>query len=172
MRVVTLRTYWNPAQAALAKSLLDNYEIVSVLIHEGASLYGRAPIAMPIRLTVVEDQAEEANRILQGDFEGAATLEENTWQPSDELREKAHVDRPWELLIIAFYFFVPGLCVLLIKYPARFAKTNTGRYLLAKLAIFHMFGWLAIAFALCLVALFCYAQRPLEPGLPDATETR
>jgi hypothetical protein len=157
--VVTVRTYWKHAEAALAKSLLDDYEIVSALVHENASLCGYSGMAMPIRLMVVEEQAERAKRILQGDFEGAAALEESALQPADELRDKARRDRPWELLILAFYFFLPGVCVLLVKYPARFSKTSLGRYLIAKLAIFHMFGWLAVAFAILLVVLFWYAQR-------------
>ena len=172
MGVVTLRTYWSSSEAALAKSLLDNYGIVSALIHENASLYVWPPVAMPIRLIVVEDQAEEASRLLQGDLEGAAALEERAPQPFDAAREKEQLDRPWELLIIAFFFFVPGICVLLIKYPARFAETSLGRYLIAKVAIFHMFGWLAIAFALFLVALFWYAQRwPMTEGLDEPNST-
>jgi hypothetical protein len=170
--VVTVRTYWNHAEAALAKSLLDNYEIVSALIHENASTYVWPPLAMPIRLMVVEDQAEEANRILQGDLEGAAALEENASQPSDEPRDKARRDRPWELFILAFYFFLPGVCVLLIKYPAHFAKTEWDRYVIAEIAIFHMFGWLAIAFAILLVVLFWYAQRsPMTESSGEANST-
>ncbi|MGH8101160.1 MAG: hypothetical protein ACREIW_07675 [Chthoniobacterales bacterium] len=173
---MTVRTYWNPAEAALAKSLLDNYEIVSALIHENASICGYASMAMPIRLVVVEDQAEQAVRILAGDVEEAIASGDNaaakTSQPAEEQPRDTQPDRPWELLIIAFYFLVPGICVLLIKYPARFAKTSMGRYLIAKLAIFHMFGWLAVAVALFLVALFWYAQRsPMTDSLDDANST-
>lgn len=169
--MVTVRTYWNHAEAALAKSLLDNYGIVSAVIHENASLYVWPPMAMPIRLMVAEDQAEEANRILQGDFEGAPALEENAPQ-SDEARNKERTLPPWELLIIAFYFFVPGVCVLLIKYPARFADNEWGRYVIANIAIFHMFGWFAVAFALSLVGLFWYAQRsPMTESSAEANST-
>lgn len=169
--MVTLRTYWNSGEAALAKSLLDNYGILSAVIHENASLYVWPPMAMPIRLMVVEDQAEEANRILQGDLEGAAALEEKALSQSDQPSKKERPDRPWELLIIAFYFLVPGICVLLIQYPARFAKTSLGRYLIARLAILHMFGWLAVGFALFLVALFWYARSPVNKSLDDANST-
>ena len=167
-----MRTYWNAAEAALAKSLLDNYGIVSAVIHENASLYVWPPMAMPIRLIVADDQAEDANRILQGDFDGIAKLEENAPQ-SDEPRNKDRADRPWELLIIAFYFFVPGICVLLIKYPARFAETEWGRYVIANIAIFHMFGWFAVAFALFLIGLFFWsAQRsPMTESSGDANST-
>ena len=48
--MVTLRAYSNPAEAALAKSLLDDYNILCSLADENAYLYGGAPFAMPIRI--------------------------------------------------------------------------------------------------------------------------
>jgi tetratricopeptide (TPR) repeat protein len=63
--VVTLRTYSNPAEAAIAKSLLDDHKIFCSLADENVNLYGGGPLAMPIRLLVAEDQAEEAARILK-----------------------------------------------------------------------------------------------------------
>src|SRR5439155_12491751 len=64
-RVVTIRTYSNPAEAAIAKSLLDNHDIFCRLADENVNLYGGGPLAMPIRLLVAEDQAQEAMRILE-----------------------------------------------------------------------------------------------------------
>ena len=63
--MVTLRTYSNPAEAAMAKSLLDDHKIFCSLADENMNLYGGGPLAMPIRLMVDEDQAEEAARILE-----------------------------------------------------------------------------------------------------------
>jgi hypothetical protein len=63
--MVTLRTYSNPAEAAIAKSLLDDHKIFCSLADENVNLYGGGPLAMPIRLLVAEDQAEEAARILK-----------------------------------------------------------------------------------------------------------
>lgn len=63
--MVTLRTYSNPAEAATAKSLLDDHKIFCSLADENVNLYGGGPLAMPIRLLVAEDQAEEAARILK-----------------------------------------------------------------------------------------------------------
>ena len=57
--MVTLRTYSNPAQAAMAKSLLDDHEIVCSLADENSNLYGGGPMVMPIRLLVAEEQAEQ-----------------------------------------------------------------------------------------------------------------
>lgn len=62
--MVTLRTYSNPAEAAMAKSLLDDQKIVCSLADENSNLYGGGPLAMPIRLLVVEEQAEQARHIL------------------------------------------------------------------------------------------------------------
>jgi Putative prokaryotic signal transducing protein len=63
--MVTLRTYSNPAEAAMAKSLLDDHKIFCTLADENVNLYGGGPLAIPIRLLVAEEQAEEASRILQ-----------------------------------------------------------------------------------------------------------
>jgi tetratricopeptide (TPR) repeat protein len=60
----TLRTYSNPAEAAMAKSLLDDQKIVCSLADENSNLYGGGPLAMPIRLLVVEEQVEQARHIL------------------------------------------------------------------------------------------------------------
>jgi tetratricopeptide (TPR) repeat protein len=62
--MVTLRTYLNPAEAAIAKSLLDDHKIVCSLADENANLYGGGPLAMPIRLLVAEEQVEQAGHIL------------------------------------------------------------------------------------------------------------
>jgi tetratricopeptide (TPR) repeat protein len=62
--MVTLRTFNNAAEAALAKSVLDDHGISSSLADEASHLYGGAPTAMPVRLLVREDQRDEALRIL------------------------------------------------------------------------------------------------------------
>ena len=74
--MIAIRAYWSQAEAALAKSVLDNYEIPCALLHENANLYGRAPFAMPVRLVAVEDRAEWAAYVLSSDFEAAAKIEE------------------------------------------------------------------------------------------------
>src|SRR5882762_6524223 len=62
--MVTLRTYSNAAAAAMAKSLLDDQQIVCSLADENANLYGGGPLAMPIRLLVADEQVEQAGHIL------------------------------------------------------------------------------------------------------------
>jgi tetratricopeptide (TPR) repeat protein len=98
--MVTLRSYPNSAEAELAKSLLSSHDIDCILADEGANTYGGAPLAMPIRLLVAENQAEEAGRILddQGpglpdDFDPGAepkvvpSIEETNQRILAELRE-------------------------------------------------------------------------------------
>lgn len=63
--MITLRAYSNPAEAALAKSLLDDHNILCSLADENAYLYGGAPLAMPVRIVVADEQAEEAGRVLK-----------------------------------------------------------------------------------------------------------
>jgi len=63
--MVTLRTYTNSIEAGMAKSILDEHNIFYSLADENANMYGGAPFAMPVRLEVREEQADEALRILQ-----------------------------------------------------------------------------------------------------------
>ena len=161
--MIAIRTYWSPAEAALEKSLLDNYEIPCALFYENANLYGRASLAMPIRLVVRDDQADWAVCILNGDFEAAAEVEQisatMTAAPDSTSLSGREKDRPWELLVIAFYFFLPAVCRLHAEYPARMSYNRAVRGEIAAVAVSHFLGWLAITFALFLVALFRYAWR-------------
>src|SRR2546430_3617566 len=68
--MVTLRAFNTAAEAALAKSLLDDHELVCSLADENSWLYGGAPFAMPVRLMVAEHQFEEALRILKDPPDG------------------------------------------------------------------------------------------------------
>jgi tetratricopeptide (TPR) repeat protein len=83
--MVTIRAYSNPAEAAMAKSLLDSNNIFCRLADENVNLYGGGPLAMPIRLLVAEDQAQEATRVLDtkgpelpGDFDPGTPVESQT----------------------------------------------------------------------------------------------
>jgi tetratricopeptide (TPR) repeat protein len=109
--VVTIRTYTNAAEAAIAKSLLDSHDIFSRLADENVNLYGGGPLAMPIRLLVAEDQAQEAMRILETkgpelpkDFDPSAPVEipnnkeSGNEQILSELRRLRHSGQ-WILVI-------------------------------------------------------------------------
>ena len=87
--MVTLRVFDSPAEAGLAKSLLNDRGIESELADEASHDWSGAAVAVPIRLLVREDQAEEALRILKNpgpglpeDFDVGANLEE----PGPEIR--------------------------------------------------------------------------------------
>jgi hypothetical protein len=62
--------------------------------------------------------------------------------------------RPWELLIIAFYFFLPAICFLQTHYPAKPSYSRAVRSEIAAVTIAHFLAWIAITFALLLLVLF------------------
>jgi hypothetical protein len=112
--MVTLRTYSNPVEAAIAKSRLDDHKIFCTLADENVNLYGGGPIAMPIRLLVAEDQAEEAARILEAkgpelsedfdpgpDIQIASEKKDISQQILSELRGLHHTNQWIILLAIA-----------------------------------------------------------------------
>lgn len=156
--MIAIRVYWNPAEAALEKSLLDNYEVACALFHENANLYGRAPMAMPICLVVRDDQADWAICILNGNFEAAAEFEQIPGEMLPESSESSlsglREGRPWELLIIVFYFFLPALCFLQTHYPAKPSYNRAVQSEIAAVTVSHFLGWIAITFALLLLVLF------------------
>jgi cytochrome c-type biogenesis protein CcmH/NrfG len=125
--MVTIRTYSNPAEAAIAKSLLDSHDIFCRLADENVNLYGGGPLAMPIRLLVAEDQAQEAMRILETkgpelpkDFdpgiasETQAGKEDINKQILSELRGLYHTNQ-WVLLIAVTVLIIA--VYLLYKIP-------------------------------------------------------
>jgi hypothetical protein len=167
--MVTVRTYWNPAEAALAKSLLDNYEIQCALLHENANLYSRAQFAVPIRLIVNEDQAARAIHILNDDLEKAAEIEvsEEVAETSIESTMSPEISNqnPWELLVIAFYFLVPAICVLGAKFPT-LAAGSRARYYIARATVTYFLSWLAVAFAIVLVVFYFLVRRSSTKTVP------
>ena len=121
--MVTLRAYSNPAEAAIAKSLLDDHKIFCSLADENVNLYGGGPLAMPIRLLVAEDQAEEAARILKTkgpelpeDFDpGIADERPNqkkdiNQQILSDVRKLHHISQ-WTLLL-AIFILIVAVCLV------------------------------------------------------------
>src|SRR5215813_9141543 len=84
MALITLRSYTNAVDAAIAKSLLDDQQIACSLADENAHLYGGGPLAMPVRLLVEQDQAERAAHILD---DARTPLPENV-DPGDDSANK------------------------------------------------------------------------------------
>jgi hypothetical protein len=155
--------FWNQAEAALEKSRLDDYGIFCALIHENAHLYGGAPLAMQIRLLVSQEEANRAHCILSGDLEAAAKIEaesEAAFLASDLSAEpERRTDKPWELVVLAFYLLLPGVAVLQTKYPALMQSDRRASRAIAAVAIIHFFGWLGIALALALVIAYVYVRH-------------
>jgi hypothetical protein len=156
--MVTLRTYLNPTQALLDKTLLDSNEIFCALADQNANLYGGGPFAMPVRLLVAEEQAEEADRILKNSDrlwpeEQAATFPA---EPAREEKPEGGADNnPWEILAIASLFFFPGICLLLQTQPAWLRRGRT----MLSVSVLHGGGWLAIVVGLSLTVLYFYTRR-------------
>lgn len=161
---MTVRTYWSPAAAGLAKSVLDNYEIPCALLDENANLSAQgAQFAVPVRLIVDESYAARAIHILNHDFEKAAEIEveveEETPGASIENAPETANRNPWELLVLAFYLLVPAIFILRTKYSDVIAKSSWTRYLVARARITHFFGWLAILVAVVLVVAYFQLRR-------------
>jgi len=165
--MVAVRTYSNPHTAALAKSLLEDYEIPCALLHENANLF--YPFAMPIRLLVADDQAGRAIHFLNGDLEKAAEIEmsetdSETSVDSATAREIANRN-PWELLVLAFYLVVPAICVLRTKFPT-LATGSRARYFIARATVTQFLSWLVLAFAAVLVVFYFRVRSSSKKAVP------
>jgi hypothetical protein len=129
--MVTVRAYLNSTDALVAKAHLDDHAIPCAMADEMAHLYGGAPFAMPLRLQVPEEHLAEATRVLE---ELDAATRDNAAPPSPAADDSVmdavvapepafrrsrpvpqpsvRQNNPWELLVIALLFFVPGLVLL------------------------------------------------------------
>jgi Putative prokaryotic signal transducing protein len=182
--VVTLRTYSNPAEAALAKSLLDDHNIVCSLADENAYFYGGAPFAMPVRIVVADEQAEEADRVLKNadrSFAGFNSTPDGGVQETIETvgqerppgREHQLAvqslakNNPWEILVIAALLLVPSLGLLLQKHGLILAAWRSGRIsrtetIIVSPATAHVLGALGVAGAFLLTILFFYIRGEIK----------
>jgi tetratricopeptide (TPR) repeat protein len=134
--MITLRSYSNQAEAAMAKSLLDDHEIVCSLADENSNLYGGGPLVMPIRLLVAEEQAEQAGHVLddarpplQDDFDtGSDSPETAKAKPSEILPElgKLRNASQWMLGMVAALLVLT--IYLITELPRRQASPWTSVY--------------------------------------------
>lgn len=161
--MITVRTFASPIEAGLAKSILDDYGIFSVLIDQDMNRYSGAPFAVPVRLQVQEDEAERANHILSDDLEAAASID-HEWEnaaesPSIFRKEAVSSQNPWELLAVALVLLLPAIAVLQTKYPTVTRISSRVRREVAAVTIMHFLSWLAIIFAAVLIALYFQIRR-------------
>ena len=163
--MVTVRSYWNAAEAAIGKSLLDDYGILCALADENAHIYTYC--ASPVRLVVNEAQAEWALQILNGHPEAAAETDAAGELPIIQLNLPTDRENrnPWEFLAIAFLFLLPGFCFLQIRHPKIAGRSPGRNYPTALVDVIHFLGWLGIAAGICLIALYVYTR--LFPVVDD-----
>ena len=167
--MVTLRAFSTPAEAALAKSLLDDHGIVSSLADENSYLYGGAYLAMPVRLVVAEEQLEEAARILSDPPDGLKvepTVEKEIAEAASRLRHKEEPsdNNPWQLLALALLVAIPGAMLLAQKYNlllvAYRRPTRRGTTIITPTDA-HIMGLVVILISCFLVFLYFYVRRDI-----------
>jgi len=165
--MVTLRAYSNPAEAALAKSLLDNNNIACTLTDENAHLYGGAPLAMPVRILVADEQVEIADHVLRNADKGAAAFDSLPNGEAQDLRQRSPAtNNPWEILALALLLSVPGVELLLQKHELVLVARRGDRVSRNWIITFspptvHLFGALVITAALSLTFLYFYVRREI-----------
>lgn len=174
--MVTIRSYTNPVDAALAKSLLDNYEIPCALLHENANLYTRgAQLIVPIRLMVDEADADLAVPILDADFDKAAEIDlakHAVTTPTKDTMSQEIINRnPWELLVLAFYLSVPAVGVLQKKVPTQVVPNARIQYLIVRANITHFLAWIGLVVAIALVVSYFLVRRDRDNKI-QITATR
>jgi hypothetical protein len=157
--MITVRTFWSPAQAGLAKSVLDNYEIPCALLDENASCYNMGQqVAVPIRLVVEDEDATRAISVLNADFEKAGELDASDKNNDVSIEQAADVEKmnrnPWELLTLAFYLLLPAICILFVPVPTLVTKSSWTQYLIAGTKVAHLLSWLSIILATLLVGFY------------------
>jgi hypothetical protein len=182
--MVTLRAYSNPAEAALAKSVLDDHNILCSLADENAYFYGGAPFAMPVRIVVADEQAAEADHILKragGHLAGFDSNPNREVQGSIETNPQEGLsgweqplppqslakNNPWEILAIATLLLLPGIGLLLQKHQLLLVAWRGGRISRTATTIFspataHVMGALVIMVAFLLAILFFYIRREIK----------
>jgi hypothetical protein len=169
--MVTLCAFSTQAEAALAKSVLDDHNITSALADENSYLYGGAPMAMPVRLLVAEEQAAEAARILET---GGRDFPDVEGLVHEDVTEEERANRnPWELLAISSLIALPAIALMLQTHdlilvaPHRIHPSVMGTtWRISRRAISvvsaanaHLLGAFVLAAALSLAALFFYLRR-------------
>lgn len=70
---------------------------------------------------------------------------------------------PWEILIIALFYFIPGVAMLFKRQPFIFPSFGS-RVVVIKIwspIEIHIFGWLAVTVSILLIAVYFYIKWSL-----------
>lgn len=169
--MVTLRAFASQIEAALAKSVLEEHNIRCVLADEGAHLMSGAQFAVPVRLLVPAEQAEQAARILEDGGKELPDAEVDAVLTSEPFGSRR--DNPWELLAIALLVAIPGVILLFqgselvslaprgmtLMHQAIYRGIRRSDILVMSPGTAHVIGLLALAIAMSLVVLYFYLLR-------------
>ena len=177
----TLRRYFSLTEACLAKTLLDNYEVVCSVFDENVNALGYY-IVMPARLMVAGGQLQRAARILAfaqtseipaDDVAAAAdqfpvmVIEEDMFgenQPDvDDTAKFLESGNPWEILAIAYLFWVPGIGFILEQLPLKLwvgGHRRDGWLILSPLQL-HLVGVALICVATILTISYFYTRQTI-----------
>jgi len=63
--MTTIKEFTNHAEAALLQSFLRGNDIEAILVDEHAAAWCRAPLLVPIRVQVPDEQADDAFSLVQ-----------------------------------------------------------------------------------------------------------
>ena len=102
-------------------------------------------------MRTVEQYLEKAAEFEAGEDANEIAVNETS---SSEVPDR----NPWELLMIAFYFLLPAICLIATK----FSQNVTGRwarYYVARATVTQFLGWVGVIFAAFLVILYFWLRR-------------
>jgi len=176
----TLRRYLTLADAGLARTLLDDYQIFCRLFDENSHISVGPYIAAPIRLVVDDRQLKRAARILgyveslpapDDDFaaaeleQPARVLDEGIFGEDEEegLEPLPETTNPWEILAIAYLFLVPGIGFLLEQRPLVLVIRRYGRNRFLLLSPFdvHLLGAALICIAFLVTIAYLKTRKAI-----------
>src|SRR5438270_599226 len=179
----TLRRYSNFPNAALAKTLLENYGVFCRFFDENVHCLGYY-LVMPVRLTVDDRQLKRAARVLA--YAEASPIPDDDLAPADdnaralaldedifgddepeEFEERSESHNPWEILAIAYLFFIPGIGFLLEQRRLLLwtGWRRTGWLVLSPFEL-HLAGVMLICVATFLTVAYFYTLRAIARDNP------
>jgi Putative prokaryotic signal transducing protein len=86
-KLVTIAEYMDSMQAEMAKQILEDFDIKSVVIGENAANTCLAPTVITAKLQVLEKDADEARQILEDQQQGHEPEEYEVMDETDEADE-------------------------------------------------------------------------------------